>query len=127
MILLDSSVVIAAFRQNEKMHNEAIDIIKKSWKIIILDYILSEILTVLKMRESHGIAVKCLDFLNNNNNIDILKVSDLEFDRSLNFFETNNNKLSFVDILLLEVKKYRNIKLATFDKDLTKASIKMSS
>jgi len=88
---------------------------------------LSEILTVLKMRESHGIAVKCLDFLNNNNNIDILKVSDLEFDRSLNFFETNNNKLSFVDILLLEVKKYRNIKLATFDKDLTKASIKMSS
>jgi len=120
MILLDSSIIIASFRQNELKHKDAIDIIKNSWKILIIDFILSEILTVLKMRESHEITISCLDFLRNNSDIEISRVTDIEFNLTISLFEQNNNKLSFVDLLLVVVKHQRDLKIATFDKELVK-------
>lgn len=120
MLLIDSSIIISFFRKNEILHKEAINIIQNSNKILIIDYVLSEVLTVLKMREWFEIANLCLDFLENNNDIEILNIPKEYFDKSKEVFKKYNNKLSFVDILLTVVKNEKNINLATFDKDLVK-------
>ena len=70
------------------------------------------------MRESHDIAINCLDFLKNNNDIEVSRVTDSEFSVTISLFEKYNNKLSFVDLLLVVVRHQRKLQLATFDKDL---------
>lgn len=120
MLLIDSSIIISFFRKNEILHKDAVEIIKNSKKLLIIDYVLSEILTVLKMREWFDIANLCLDFLENNNDIEILNISQENFLDAKEIFKKYNNNLSFVDILLFVVKKDKNLKLATFDKDLVK-------
>lgn len=121
MILVDSSIIIAAFREEETLHQEALEILRDAGKILLLDSVISEIATVLKIRESHGISVQCLDFLMNNRDITIHHSSPEDFEKTLSFFQREKNKLSFVDTALLLLGKKKGIPLATFDKDLGKA------
>ena len=118
--LVDSSVIIAAFRQNETCHKQALNILQAAEKIIILDLVLSEILTVIKMREGLEVAKKVADFLTCNEDVMIEKLDDDGYEETLNFFKNNKNKLSFVDTALLIFGKVKKITLTTFDKDLGK-------
>lgn len=120
MILIDSSIIIAAFREQEEHHNDALAILASAEKVLLLDIVLLEIITVLKMRENHGRAVKCMDFLTKNKDITFERVNDKDFFSALHFFREHKNNLSFVDTALLTVVNTRNITLATFDKDLQK-------
>ena len=121
MILLDSSVIIAAFRKEEDHHRDALDIFRHNTSFLLLDHVLFEVGTVLKMREGQLISQRCLDFLLNTEGIDFVRATDEEIQKSLlEFQEEENKKLSFVDTLLLVLHRTRNISLATFDKDLQK-------
>ena len=120
MLLVDSSVIIATFRKNEVHHKEALNIVEYAQEIVILDYVLSEVLTVLKMRESTDIALKCLDFLTNNNNIHIRQLHHSELTKAIIFFKENKNTLSFVDTALIIYSRSHTYSFATFDKELQK-------
>jgi predicted nucleic acid-binding protein len=118
MILIDSSVIIAAFRTNEIHHQDALDILSTANNILLLDSVVSEIATVLKMRENFEVASQCLSFLTQNTDIEIMSLSKNEFHQTCHMFINTNNKLSFVDTSLIIIKKTKNIPLATFDKEI---------
>jgi len=120
IFLVDSSVIIAAFRKDEIYHQQALNILKSSSKIIILDLVLSEILTIIKMKENMEAVKKVIDFLINNKDIIIEKLDKNQQKKVLNFFKTNHNKLSFVDTALLIFGKNKKLNLLTFDKELGK-------
>ena len=120
MLLVDSSIIIAAFRKNEIRHQQALNILAFAEEIIILDYVLSEIATVLKIREGHAIATECLEFLVENQQVHIKQVDKNCLYEAANFFREQKNKLSFVDTILLQYKRVHKISLATFDKELVK-------
>ncbi len=120
MILVDSSIVIAAFREAETHHLEALEILNLAGNILILDYVLLEVATVLKLKEGHKTATCCLDFLTNNENVFIKSLEDHELQETITFFQKNKNKLSFVDTALLVFKKMHHTSLATFDQELIK-------
>jgi len=120
MYVVDSSIIIASFRKNEILHEKALELLNELTEFILLDYVLSEILTVLKMREGYNTMKQCLDFLSNNKNITISTLSNNEFHKTLQYFQNNPNKLSFVDTSLIIFSKSNNYKLCTFDKYLGK-------
>lgn len=121
MLLVDSSVLIAAFRSNEDHHREALQIIQSAGKIILLDYVLSETATILKMREGYEIADTCLDFIQNNRDIELRQLTPGEIQKTVQYFRAHNNTLSFIDTALLITHQIHDIPLATFDADLAKA------
>ena len=120
MILLDSSVIIALFRSQERFHPEAKSIIKNEESFLLLDFVLSEVLTVIKMREGFEIASQCQKFLLNFDKIQFLYTAPEDFEDAQHFFSTHKNKLSFVDTLLIVLARKKNLILATFDQDLGK-------
>ncbi len=120
MILLDSSIIIAAFREDEKHHYEALKILRSGSDFMLLDHILSETLTVLKIKEGHKVAKNCLHFLLNNQKIAFQQVSQITLTNTIKYFEENQTTLSFVDTILFIFCKEKHMLLSTFDKDLQK-------
>jgi len=121
MVVLDSSVIIAVFRKNELLHKKALEIIQSVEKIVLLDFVLAEILTVIKLKEGFQQAVKISHYLKNNEDVFIKTLNQQELLQTIDFFENNDNKLSFIDTALLIFSKSQNIKLLTFDKHLQKS------
>lgn len=120
MKILDSSVIIAFFRKNEKDHVKAVDIFLKNDDFLIPECVVSEVLTVLKMREGFEVARKSADFLMHTEGLEIRTLDFDIFFRALDFFTRGKNKLSFVDTLLLVFSKLNRVPLITFDKELLK-------
>lgn len=121
MILLDSSVIIAAFKHEESHYKEALQIFEYGQNFILIDHVLFEVGTVLKMREGLEVSQNCIDFLLNTEGIEFTKATEEETEETIiEFQKEENKKLSFVDTLLLIIMNTRKIPLATFDKDLQK-------
>jgi predicted nucleic acid-binding protein len=120
MVLLDSSVIIAYFRENERDHKRAEKIFDENRELRIPDFVLSEVLTVLKIRESMGKMVQALEFLINSEGIEIFYTDEDMFDSALGHFAANKNALSFVDTVLLKISEAQKTPLMTFDKELAK-------
>ncbi|HMT01334.1 MAG TPA: PIN domain-containing protein [Candidatus Absconditabacterales bacterium] len=120
MIIVDSSILVAAFRKDEIHHQTALRTCQSADQILVIDYVLAETLTVLKMRESIYIMQKCHDFLFDSEGIIFDRLSDEEVKMSTDFFYSHQKNLSFVDCALVIYKKCRNLPLATFDKYLQK-------
>ena len=123
MTILDSNVWIAFFHKNDNQHKKAEKIIKElDTKIIIPEYIITEIASILCFKASKKIAVTFLESILDNNDIEILLSNKQIFNNTVNnFINDKNDKLSFVDTMLLCLsKKYQ---LITFDKNLQKAII----
>ncbi|MFA6305157.1 MAG: PIN domain-containing protein [Candidatus Gracilibacteria bacterium] len=121
MKILDSSVIISVFRQQEKNHKKALQIFISNEKFLITEYVIAEVLTVLKMREGLKIANRCYDFISNTKDIEIVPIENIIFNKALSYFSQNKNNLSFIDTILLILSKENQIELVSFDKDLQKA------
>lgn len=121
MKILDSSVIISIFRQQEKNHKKAIQIFTSNEKFLIPEYVIAEVLTVLKMREGLETANKCYDFISNTKDVEIVPVENIIFNKALTYFSQNKNNLSFIDTILLVLSKENQMELISFDKDLQKA------
>ena len=87
---------------------------------ILFDYVLSEVLTILKQKEGLDTVKKCSDFLMNAENIEMQFIDSEIFSKAMKFFTIQKNNLSFVDTLLLIFSKFENYSLVTFDKELAK-------
>ncbi len=121
MKILDSSVIISIFRKQEKNHKKALKIFTSDQKFLIPEYVITEVLTVLKMREGLNTANKCYDFISNTKDIEIEPIENIVFNKALTYFSQNKNNLSFIDTILLVLSKENQIELISFDKDLEKA------
>ena len=118
--ILDSSVIISLFRQDEPLHEIAKDTFQSGNKFWVLDHVIAEVLTVLKIKEPPHVYQQCEQFLTQNEDIIIIYTDPPLFQQVQYFFVSNHNKLSFVDALLLLKSKTENIPLLTFDKELQK-------
>ena len=118
MIILDSNVWIAFFHKNDNQHKKAEKIIKElNAKIIIPEYIITEIASILCFKADKKIAVIFLNSVLDNDDIEILLSNEIIFNNTVNnFIDDSGNKLSFIDTTLLCLsKKY---KIVTCDKNL---------
>lgn len=120
MRILDSSVLVAFYRDNEFHHAKAVDLIQSSEDFVIPDYVLAEMATVLKIREGLEVAEKALSRLTSIDGIKIHETQPELFWSAVSFFSKNKNKLSFIDTLLLLLSRENRIPLVTFDKKLAK-------
>ncbi len=119
-VIIDSSVFIAYFNEGDSQHKKALTIFKtlNAEDILISEYVLLEVLTVIQNKVSKKFAFKLKDFILEYFSESILR-SDIFFDETLSLFGSQYGKLSFVDVSLIVLsKKYEII---TFDKNLKRA------
>jgi len=127
MIILDSNIWISSLDQDDSNHKKAKDLILsfQKDKIIITDYILLEIATVLSKKKGKKIADDFINIALNNENIEIWPYSSNVFYELVDFYLKQENKnISFVDYSLIYFSKKYNVKVETFDKIL-KNSLKI--
>lgn len=120
MKLLDSSVIVALFRIDDTCHQKAVEIFFRNDDFVVNDYVISEVLTVLKVKENFDLVQKCADFLTSTGKIEIYETQPELFWFAMSFFQKNKNKLSFTDTLLLLLSRENRIPLVTFDRELAK-------
>lgn len=121
MTILDSSVWIAFFHEADSQHVKALRVFKAlSSKILLLDYIILEVASVLAMRASKGIADLFLERVLDNAAIDV-SVCDQDqfFDFCDRYRHLPDEKLSFVDSVLLSLSARHDV--VTFDIALKRA------
>ena len=124
MHILDSNIIIALFRREEKDHETASRFFSTLKEFAISDHVLFEIGTILKKKEGQETTKKAIEFLVFNKNSRLLRLSAKEIEMSTQFF-LSENKISFVDASLLVMAKERNLSLATFDKEMSKAGARL--
>lgn len=120
MHLLDSSVIIAFFRKRELDHKKARDILSSLDGFAVSDYVISEVATVLRIKEGVQIAGNAIGLLKWNTNVEVARLSEEEFEETIHSFLNEKKTISFTDASLIILAKKRGLKLVTFDEDLRK-------
>lgn len=115
---LDSSVLVALFRQTDALHIKALEIFKSGGNFFVLDYVFSEVVTVLKNKENMETVRAFIDYIFDAESIDIYRLEGDEFLFAVDLFRDAENKLSFVDTLLLALSELKGHDVITFDKEL---------
>lgn len=118
--LVDANVLVAVYREDDKLHGEAVDLVsrlkEKSWVFVVTNLVLQEIATVLSMRVGMKLARKFL--IDYGNMVEEKVFLDEELERqSWRIFEKQEKKgTSFVDCANLAViEKYKLDGILTFD------------
>lgn len=121
MIVLDSNVWIAYSYKEDTLHKKACGVMKNiNTRVLLPEYILIEVSTVLAQRANKKIADLFLDRVLHNDDILILYSSPKFFDAVVKLFQTNGGKqLSFIDTALVYLSRWYSV--ITFDKALEKA------
>ncbi len=121
MVILDSNVWIAFLNKNDSNHKKADEIFNKlanrREKIIITEYILLEVVTVLSQKVGKKLADQFIEIAGNTKRIEIISSSADFLNDVLTFYlKQKNRNLSFVDYSLLYLS--RQYEILTFDKEL---------
>jgi predicted nucleic acid-binding protein len=121
MVILDSNIWIAFLNKGDGQHEKAERVFEKiDKKLILPEYLVVEICSVLALRVDKKAADKFIDFVLDNNDIEILLSNEDFFTGSWKVFkETKTAKLSFIDCSLLHLSNFYEV--ITFDKSLQKA------
>lgn len=120
MVLFDSNIFISYFRIEEIHHAQAKKFYEDSHEIIITDYVLSEIYTVLLLKETYHIAKEVLQWITKNPKIQVLRLSNEEIMGTVEFIQEKKSLLSFTDASLVFLARKRSFKLLSFDKAINK-------
>ena len=116
MHLLDSSVWIALFIEDDSCHARAELIFVSLTGIVYVPYcIVLEVVTILERKHSLQQALKFLSFIENDARV--LLVND-DIHEEVDFFVGLGESTSFVDASLLFLSKKLGAQLTTFDKNL---------
>ena len=125
MILFDSNVWIALFNGEDTLHSKAegyfAKVIEKNEDILITDYIILEVSSVLQRRLGHEESKNFLEYVLSTKGIMQINVDEITFLQIVDLFKKGNHKLSFVDISIVLLKKSMNLGVFTFDDGLSKA------
>lgn len=124
MILLDSNVWIALFNKEDSLHGQASNdftkIIERKEEIIVTDYVILEVATILQQRAGQEMANSFLEHVLSAEGILLINIDEMAFTQVVEFFKKDRHKLSFVDASIVILNKNMGVKILTFDKDLTK-------
>jgi predicted nucleic acid-binding protein len=126
-VIFDSNVWIAYFHTKDSQHSQAVTELQKyqSATIILTEYVLLEIATLLKQKIGQAKARAIIGALVQTENIEVLP-SVAFFSETLGSFLSKDDKhLSFTDLSLLHLSKKTPI--ITYDKKLAAAIKKASS
>ena len=118
-IILDSCVWVAYFVSSDSLHRKALLLVSEieENEIIVPEYVLLEVVTVLKAQKYHKQAKEFAKRVVESEAL-LFSSQDLLNKSLRKCFEKENSKLSFVDSALLALsKKY---KIISFDKALMK-------
>ncbi len=123
MIILDSNIWIAYLNEADSTHQRALKIFQKTnvKDVLITEYLLLEIVTVLKQIQGHKSAQEFIQLLTDKN-ISFVESKNFYAETLLLFQSLKENKLSFVDVSLLHLS--RKYEIRTFDKNLRKVLMK---
>ena len=116
-LVIDSSVLIAAYHDDEDNHVTAVDILEKSkaHTIILHPYVIQEVVTVLTYRFGLDIAMTFLSAVPNAENVFMPTVDTLG---DIEYFKKLNKKISFTDSSLIRFAQSMGAELLTFDKQM---------
>lgn len=118
MNLIDTNIFISAFAEEDQRHKEALKILKGAGKIVLLDYVLNEIATVLLFKYGRDHMRRIIEYIINSDNIELVQLNLDELVESMGNFMNQEKGLSFIDMALLTLSRTRKLKLITFDKEL---------
>lgn len=123
MIILDSNIWIAYLNKADSTHQRALKIFQKTnvKGILITEYLLLEIATVLKQIRGYKFAQEFIQLLTDEN-ISFVESKNFYAKTLLLFQSLKENKLSFVDVSLLHLSQKYEVQ--TFDKNLRKVLTK---
>ena len=119
--LVDTSVLVAYFRKEEKDHENSQAFLESLDRFSITDYILLEFMTVLQIREGRSAMKTAMEFLKGNKDVDILRLTQVELSETIHFMQNCSKEISFADASSLVIAKSRDFKVATLDKEMVKA------
>ena len=117
MYLVDSSVWIALFLDDDSQHAKAVDVLRRIGDASIrIPYgVILETTTTLARKQSKQQANKFVEYVRANSQIEILMPFPLE---DINIFLEEPDRLSFVDALLKGMSLRDGLALISFDKQL---------
>ena len=118
MIILDSNIWIAFLNIDDFNHKKAERVFKElSEKIILTEYVLLEVTTVVSLKVSKEAANNFIKTVVDNKDIEILPSSKEFLEGVIKFYLSKKNKnLSFVDYSLAYLSQ--KFKVLTFDRKL---------
>jgi len=121
MIILDSNVWIALFHKEDTLQAKAHNLLENiSSKILLPEYVLLEVCSVLKRLKRKQAANQFLDYVLDNRDIDCFHTSPSLLEETIKLFRTRSqDDLSFIDVSLLSLSRFHTIH--TFDKKLASA------
>lgn len=121
MTVFDSNVWIAIFHDEDTLRIRARAIAKKTGTDILLpEYVLIEVCSVLKRLKRKEAADRFLDEIQDNKDIIFLPASPEFLAETIRLFRTGpQDDLSFIDVALLVLSKMHAV--VTFDKKLAAA------
>jgi len=119
MTIIDSSVWIAWLDKDDSQHEKAEKVLSVAQHIIIPEYVILEVCTVLSRNKKHTLAEQFLSIVLENNDIAILFSYEELFHATIAYFKiVGRYRLSFVDTMLAVLSKTYTI--TTFDTALQK-------
>lgn len=128
VLLLDTSVLVAAHNEDEGHHAAAKRLLEAiaadRWDAVLLhEYVFLELVTVLAARRSFQVAVRAGEALLTSSKVELVASSE-DFSAVWETFRGQpRGKLSFADAALVSLARTRKAThIATFDKDLLRAS-----
>lgn len=120
MVILDTNIWYAHLSEEDFRHDRAEKILESlEDDILIPEYVLSELCTLLARKKKKEIADRFIDMAENNDRTELLPSSPLFFkDVRDAFKDVESYRLSFVDVSLLLLS--RSYTVMTFDQTLYK-------
>jgi predicted nucleic acid-binding protein len=124
MIVLDSSFLIAYHNTRDAHHAAAartmVQVVSGKWgRALLLEYVLLEVVTVLRAKRGHEAAVRVAAALLDAAEVDFVPCSDFVAE-TLRTFGSEPANLSFTDAAIVTVaRRGRNTPVATFDSDFS--------
>lgn len=119
--LVDTSVLISYFRAEERDHKNAQTFLEGLKHFLVTDYILMEFMTILQLREGRTPMKNAMEWITNNKEVDILRLTQEELGQTIELMQSCSKKISFADCSSLVLAKSRDLKVATLDKEMIKA------
>ena len=122
MIIFDSNIWIAYLNKSDSTHQQALKLFQETniKDILITEYLLLEIVTVLKQIQGYKFAHKFIQQVTDEN-ISFIESKNFYAKTLLLFQSLGEDKLSFVDVSLLYLSEKHKVK--TFDKRLKRMII----
>lgn len=119
MMVVDSSVWVALFSENDSQHGKAVKVSALLSNVVLTEYVILETSSFLLRAVGKAEAKKFLEFALNNSEVAVLYSSPEFFaDVSHLFRSLENRRLSFVDVSLLYLSHTHHV--ITLDKALQK-------